>query len=146
MKKFLILLLIVIGAAFAQVKAQTVLPSGKYAVEYTGVSSDTVGAATVTTWNKGWVMTDGDAVFYNAKVKVADKAANGACTIALQGKYFTDDTYTTITTLTWHATGTDTTVLFTGNTNKVYYRYFNFLVTRTASSAKVIYTKLSLKK
>lgn len=146
MKKFLMLLLIVIGAALAQVKAQTVLQPETWAVEYTGVASDTVGAATVTTWNKGFFLNKGDALFYNAKVKVADKAANGACTITLQGKYFANDTYTTITTMTWLAGGTDTTVLFTGNTNKVYYRFLNFLVTRTASSAKVISIKLSLKK
>lgn len=145
MKNLLMLLLIVIGAAFTQVKAQTVLQPGTWAVEYTGVASDTVGAATVTTWNKGFFLNKGETLFYNAKVKVTDKVAGAACTVALQGKYFANDTYATITTMTWTGAGTDTTVLFTGNTTAVFYRYLNFLVTRTAGVAKVTSIKLSLK-
>lgn len=147
MKKFLCLLLLFIGMAFTQVKAQTNLQPEVWAAEYVSTSAaDTVGAATVTTWAKGWMLNKGDALFYNAKVKVSDHIAGAACTVALQGKYFAGDTYTTITTMTWLAGGTDTTVLFTGNTNKVYYRYLNFLVTRTAGVAKIDYVKISLKK
>ena len=148
MKNLLCLLLLFIGFAFNQVKAQANLQPEVWAAEYVSVSAgDTVGAATVTTWNRGWMLNKGDALFYNAKVKVSDHIAGAGCSVVMQGKYFAGDAYVNIgSALVWSGSGTDTTFTFTSNTNKVYYRYLNFLVTRTTGVAAIDYVKLSLKK
>lgn len=148
MKKVIFLLILIIATAFTQVVAQTNLQPEVWATEYVSTSAaDTVGAATVTTWNKGWMLNKGDAVFYNAKVKVSDHIAGAGCSVIMQGKYFAGDSYVNIgSPLVWAGTGTDTTFTFTSNTNKIYYRYLNFLVTRTAAVAAIDYVKLSLKK
>ena len=116
-----------------------------YFVDYTGVATDTVGVGT-TTWNYPVEINKTDGVFYSSKVKVMDVTAGAQCTIALQGKYFDDDDYSTITTKTWYGGGTDTTVVFQNVATKSYYRYMRVLVTRTANKAKIGYVKLSLKK
>jgi len=148
MKKFLCLLLLLIGFSFTQVKAQITLQPEKWFTEYVSTSAgDTVGAATVTTWNKAWMVNKGDGLFYNAKVKVSDHIAGAGCSVIMQGKYFANDAYVNIgSAVTWAGTGTDTTITFTSNTNKVYYNYLNFLVTRTAAVAAIDYVKLSMKK
>lgn len=143
MKKFILMLILSVGAVAIQ--AQTVLPTTKYIYSYTGVASDTVGAVE-TTWNKAIQLNKLDGLFYNASVKVSDSTVGAKCSVALQGKIFAEDAYTTITTVTWYGGGTDTTILFTQNTNKIYYRYLNVLVTRVAAKAKVSKINISLKK
>ena len=145
MKKLLFLSIASICLFSINSTAQTVLPTNKYIYEYTGAASDSVGVVN-TTWNKAIQLNKLDGLFYNAAVKVSDITANATCTIKLQGKMFATDTYTDITTLAWTGTGTDTTFVFTGNTNKIYYRYLNFLVTGTANKTKIDFVKLSLKK
>jgi len=143
MKKVILFLILCFG--FISLQAQTVLPIEKYIFSYVGISTDTVGVGT-TVLNKAIQLNKLDGIFYNAKVKVSDVTAGATCTIALQGKIFSSDTYTTINTYTWYGGGTDTTVLFTSNTNKVYWRYLNFKITRTANKAKLTSIDLSIKK
>jgi len=145
MKKMKKLLLVTMLFAFAFAQAQTILPVKTYIYTYTGVATDTVGSGT-TTWNKAIQLNKLDGLYYNAKVKVSDVVDGAACTVKLQGKIFSTDSYTDISTVTWTGAGTDTTILFTQNSNKVYYRYLNFLVTRTAGKLKVDYINLSLKR
>jgi len=139
------LLLVTMLFAFAFAQAQTILPVKTYIYTYTGLATDTVGSGT-TTWNKAIQLNKLDGLYYNAKVKVSDVVAGAACTVKLQGKIFSTDSYTDISTVTWTGAGTDTTILFTQNSSKVYYRYLNFLVTRTAGKLKVDYINLSLKR
>ena len=143
MRKLILMLTLFVGAVAIQ--AQTVLPVEKYVYSYAGLSTDTVGAVG-TTWTKAIQLNKLDGLFYNASVKVADVTAGAKCSVALQGKFFSGDAYTTITTVTWYAGGTDTTILFTQNSSKIYYRYLNFRVTRVAAKAKVDLINLSLKK
>ena len=143
MKKIILFLVLCLG--FASLKAQVILPVKKFIYEFNGTAADTVGSVD-TTWNKSIQLNKLDGLFYNAKVKLSDVAAGAACTVALQGKMFANDSYSTITTVDWKGGGTDTTILFTQNTNKVYWRYLNFQVTRTASKAKITKIDLSLKK
>lgn len=145
MKKLLFLLTALTCLFSISSTAQTILPVKKYIYEYKGVASDTVGVVD-TVWNKAIQLNKLDGLFYNAAVKVSDATAGATCKIKLQGKVFATDTYTDITELKWTGTGTDTTFVFTGNTNKIYYRYLNFLVTGTANKTKIDYVKLSLKK
>lgn len=144
MKKFIALLIIFVGVGLQTANSQ-ILPVDKYIFEYTGVATDTIGA-TGTTFVKEIQLNKFDGLFYNAKVKVSDYTAGAGCTSVLYGKYFANDTYQAITTYTWYGGGTDTTFVYTANTNKVYYRYLKFVVTRTTSKAKINYIGLSLKK
>lgn len=145
MKKFIALLIIALGFGCMPVKAQIVLPVQKFIYQFTGAASDTVGAVS-TTWSKELQLNKLDGLFYNASVKVSDSTVGAKCSVALQGKYFADDAYTTITTVTWYGGGTDSTILFTQNSNKIYYRYLKVLVTRVAAKAKVSQINISLKK
>lgn len=151
MKKFIILIALAIaGFSFSGTYAQKLitpnpLATDVYLVDYTGLASDTVGVGN-TTWGYVQLLNKSDGLYYNAKVKVSDVTAGAACTVKLQGKYFDDDAFADITTYTWYGGGTDTTLVFTSNTNKVYYRYLKVLVSRTASKLKVNSVKISLKK
>lgn len=116
----------------------------EYGYTFTGGVSDTVGAVT-TTWNKAIELNKTAGQYYMAQVKVADVTVGAKVTVALQGKYFQSDSYTTIGTVTWYGGGTDTTINFAGVTNKVYYNYLNVLATRVAAKGKVSYIKLILK-
>lgn len=145
MKKLIAFLILAIGFACLPSKAQTILPVGKFIYSYTGVATDTVGA-TSTTWSKEIQLNKLDGLFYNSSVKVSDAVAGAKCSVALQGKYFSTDEYTTITTVTWYGGGTDTTILFTQNSSKIYYRYLKYLVTNVTPRAKVSLINLSLKK
>jgi len=145
MKKIILFLIIAIGFLASTVKAQTILPVEKYVFSYVGVATDTVGVGT-TVWNKAIQLNKLDGLFYNANIKVSDVTAGATATIKLKGKVFGSDTYTDITTVLWKGGGTDTTIVFTSNTNKVYWRYLQFEVTRTNAKLKVDYINLSLKK
>ena len=143
MKKLILFLFLCIG--FISVQAQTILPVNKYIYEYVGISADTVGVGT-TIWTKTIQLNKLDGLFYNAKLKVSDVTAGATVTVKLKGKIFSSDAYSDITSLEWKGGGTDTTFLFTSNTNKVYWRYLQFEVTRTANKAKIDLLNLSLKK
>ena len=145
MKKFIFLLCAIFAVMFTSVQAQTILQPKQFIFQYTGTATDTVGVGT-TTWGKEILLNKLDGVLYTCAVKVSDYTAGSACTIALQGKIFNTDTYSTITTKTWYGGGTDTTVVFQNVASKIYYRYLKVLVTRTASKAKVDYVKLSLRR
>jgi hypothetical protein len=139
MKKLFLFLL----AMIAYVSASAI-GALEYGYTYTGVATDTVGAV-ITTWAKPMELNKTAGQYYMAQVKVADVDAGAKITVALQGKYFQSDSYTTIGTVTWYGGGTDTTINFAGVTNKVYYNYLNVLATRVASKGKVSYIKLILK-
>ena len=143
MKKVILLLIICLG--FVSLQAQTILPAQKYVYSYVGVAADTVGVSD-TIWRKSIQLNKLNGLYYNANLKVSDVAAGATATIKLKGKVFGTDEYTDISTVLWKGGGTDTIVTFTSNANKIYYRYLQFEVKRTASKAKISFINLSLKK
>ena len=150
MKKFILLIALAIG--FLSISAQTVkkytLPVNQYFWNYTGTAADTLGVGQ-TTWGYETIINKQDGFFYNIRVKVSDKTTGGAGvgTIKLQGKHFSTDAYSDITTISWTGVGsTDTIAPFSQVTTKQYYRYLKILVTRTGGLIKVDYIKNSLKK
>lgn len=153
MKKFIFIIvaLIMTFAVKAQV-AKVDAPwdfANKWVSEYTGTAVDTLGTVTATTWSYTYPINKPDGVMYVGKVKVSDKTtgAAGVCTIKIRGKYFEADAWTDITTISWTGVGsTDTTAVFTSVSNKVYYRYLNFLVTNSSGKSKVDFAKLLIKK
>jgi choline dehydrogenase-like flavoprotein len=143
MKKLILFLMIFVAVS---VSAQKQLDPNIYVLEYTGVATDTVGVG-VTTWNYPVSVNKTDGLFYNMQVKVQDVTAGSAGTVKLQGKYWANDTYSDITTVTWTGVGsTDSIINYLSNTNKAYYRFYNVLVTRTAGKFKVVHVKQSYKK
>lgn len=153
MKKIILLIALFIGFVATAQKAYTppafAGEAGQWVTEYTGVSADTLGTVTATTWSYAVTVNKADGLFYVGKIKVSDKTtgANGVCTVKMQGKYFAADAYTDITSVSWTGVGsTDSTITYTSVSNKVYYRYLRFLVTNTSGKSKVDYAKLLIKK
>lgn len=143
MKKYIVFLLIMIAVV---ANAQKQLDPNIYVVEYAGLATDTVGVG-VTTWNYPIAVNKTDGLFYDMQVKVADVTAGSAGTVKLQGKYWSGDEYTDITTVTWTGVGsTDSIINYLSHTNKTYYRFYNIKVTRTSGKFKVIHVKQSYKK
>lgn len=149
MKKFFIfgILAIMSAVVFSQTSKQVTLKPAQYYLMYTGIAADSINAATKdSTWNMVVRLNKGDGVLYNAKVKVQDLTAGATAKIILQGRNFATDSWTTITTKAWKGGGTDTTVLFTNVSSKIYYRHLNFKLSGTANKAKLSYINLSIKK
>lgn len=150
MKKIILFLILALSFSLsAQIAKVSTMPQEVYYAEYTGTAVDTLGTVTATTWSQEYVVNKTDGLFYNVRVKVADKTtgANGAGTIKFQEKHFDTDTYSDITTITWTGIGsTDTIAQFAQVSTKQYQRYFRILVTCTAGKAKILYTKTAFKK
>ena len=138
-------LILFLSCLLIAVVANAQLKNGAFYYAYTGLASDTAGVGT-TTFTKTISVNTDDATYYMAKVKVSDVTAGATGTVALKGRVFPDDAWTTITTTTWAGGGTDTTIVFTGQTNKNFYREFGITVTRTANKLKLTNFKISLKK
>ena len=151
MKKLFLLLLVAIiaisaGAATTLTKSKVLKPYVWFD-NYTGTTVDSLGVGQ-TTWNYEIRINKPDAVLYDVRIKVADKStgSNGAAVIKLQGKRFSGDNYSDITTKTWYGGGADTTISITESSTKTLYRYLNVNVVRSAGTLKVDYLKTSLKK
>jgi len=152
MKK-LILFLFVMFAFVANAQIAKTIPSldmaNVWVKEYTGTAVDTLGTVTATTWSYEVPVNKPDGLMFIGKIKLSDKTtgANGVCTAKFQGKYFAADAYTDITSVSWTGVGsTDSTITYTGVSNKVYYRYLRYLVTDTGGKTKVDFVKLLIKK
>ena len=104
------------------VTAQVKLKPNQFAYVYTGVSVDSV-SVNDTVFAKEIFVNKPTTLYYNVSVKITE-IASASCTISLQGKIFSDDVYTNITTATYSGGGSDTTVIFTQNTTKQFYRYY----------------------
>jgi hypothetical protein len=149
MKKLVLLLIAVCSFAFAN--AQTATPiqftPDQWFVSYTGSATlDTVSVNN--TWYKEILPNKGQRLMYNIRVKITEVSAVSAGTpvaVALQGKVFDTDTYTTITTLNYRGTGTDTTLTYSEASTAQVYRYFKVLITPASGKVKTTFVKASFK-
>lgn len=152
MKKIILFLFVMLAFVANAQKAIQIAPLDYNSVwinEYTGVATDTLGTVTATTWSYEIPVNKSDGLYYVGKIKVSDKTtgAAGVCTVKIQGKYFAADAYTDITTVSWTGVGsTDSTIVYTSVSNKVYYRYLRFHVTNTSGKSKIDFVKLMIKK
>lgn len=149
MKQFIFMVMLFVGITTATAqKAYTLNMGNLWVSEYAGIASDTLGTVVATTFSYTYELNKPEGVFFNGRVKVSDKTtgANGVCTIVIQGKHFSTDTYSTLKTVSWTGIGsTDTVAPLTEVTTKMYYRYYKVLVTNTGGKSKVDYVKLSFK-
>lgn len=142
MKKVLIFIMLLAAISLSAQK----ITEKVWSYAYTGVSTDTIGAGT-TTWTKSVQVVLPYPVAYVFQVKVSDRGAGGAATVALKAKNFATDAYSTLTTVTWTGVGsTDSVITFNSTTNKHNYNYYQVLVTRTANKATVNWLKAYVKK
>ena len=147
MKKIkIVIALICFVLAFSITEKATaqVLREGVYLYDYTGVSTDTVGTG-ATTWYKEVQPDKPQMLYYNNQLKVTKVSGSPRASIKLQGKNFSTDAYTDITTTAYYGTGTDTTINYTQVTTKQSYRYYKLLITATAGKTKVSWFKASFK-
>jgi len=152
MKKLILFLCLAIGFLVNAQIAKVATPldfSTVYFSNYIGTAVDTLGTVTATTWSYEIPVNKADGLYYVSKIKIADKTtgANGVCTIKWQGKYLATDNYTDITTVQWvGVASTDTTIVFSNVSSKLYYSYFRQLVTNTSGKSKIVYTNNLFKK
>jgi hypothetical protein len=149
MKKFILLLVACVSFAIAsaQTAVPVTLPADQWFVSYVGNATlDTVTVGN--TWYKEILPNKGQRLMYNIRVKITEVSAVSAGTpvaVALQGKVFDTDTYTTITTLNYRGTGSDTTLTYSEASTPQVYRYFKVLITPASGKVKTTFIKASFK-
>ena len=124
--------------------AQVKLKPSTYALVYTCLAVDTV-SATDTAWTYEVFVNKPTSLFYNVSTKITELTSPGKCAVSLQGKIFSDDDYTNITTYNYLGSGTDTTIVFTQNTTKQFYRYYRVRVVHADGKAKIYNIKFYFK-
>jgi hypothetical protein len=139
------ILFIMLCIATLAVSAQK-LTATDWSYSYVGVAADTIGAV-ATTWSKTIDVSAPEQKAVAIQLKLTDKVAGGAATVALQGRVFATDAYSTISTITWTGIGsTDSTITINSGTTLYNYNYYKVLVTRTANKATINSLKLVVKK
>lgn len=144
MKKYILLLIAFLTITMV-CTAQVKLLPGKYFLNHAGLATDTVGAVG-TTWNYPIFVNKGFGYFYINAVKVQEVTSDFKCSIKLQGKNRSTESYSDITTLYYYGTGTDSTLNFSNVSTKTNYNYLNYLVTRISGKGKVVFCDFNIKK
>lgn len=97
-------------------------------------ASDTVNA-TDTTWYFQWLL---NGVAWpnktDVKVKIDETSGTGSCAVSLQGKKFSGDDWTNITTVNYAGGGSDTTFTISDGTARLY-RYYRLFVDKVSAAA-----------
>ncbi len=107
------------------------LKVSEYFPYYAGVAGDTCGT-TQDTMEYKWFVNKERALLYDWNVKVTEKRGRGLLTISLQGRNFSTESWTNITSTTYYGGGTDTTVKFSQQTtaSAVFYNHFRVYLTK----------------
>ena len=150
MKNLLIILSLLLSMFLISASAQAqdkVLQKGTSFETYTGVDADTLSADE--TWSYSVLSYSDYGKFHNVKVNLDSISGTPTCDIKLQGKVFSDDSWTDIETVSWAGTTSDTTFTFSEASTAKYYRYYKVLIdtdaTEQSLSIGYIYFKLWFK-
>lgn len=134
MKKLVLLLIV----AFAvSVSAQNILSlsDANLTYKYAGVVSDT--ATNAAPFTKIVTPNSTFSLWYNMKVKITEATASTATAIALKARMFPTDAWTTLTTIVYYGTGTDTTVAYQQIATKMAWNYYGLVLTPTTGRVKL---------
>jgi hypothetical protein len=149
MKKFIFgLSLVVALLSIHPVQAQKVLGDNTWIYSWTSAStnSDTIGTVP-TLWQSDSIsINKGDAYYYDFQVGLHEITSPFKATSVLKARKFSTDAWTTLTTSTYYGTGTDTVINYVSETNKSFYRYYKFTITRITGKGKPSFIYLSLHK
>ncbi|HRY33404.1 MAG TPA: hypothetical protein P5531_10600 [Bacteroidales bacterium] len=147
MKKFILsvtLLFLVVLSGFAQDKICS-LKSDQYYQDITFSTRDTI-TDNDTLYTVDYDLNKAMPVKYNVAVKLTKVSGAPLVVASLQGKVFSTDTWTNITSVTWHGSSSDTTIKYTQNSTAQYYRFLRlqFDANTTAQKSRLTYSKFKL--
>jgi len=132
MKKFVLFLIVAFAAvvSFAQTRSTT-LSAGTYYYEFPVGASDTIIKSTNKTYQM--LLNKPEPIRVSCRVDLDSISGNGTDTIALQGKVFDTDAWTTIADTIYSGTGI---VTLDGIAADQYYRYLRVYVGATSTTGK----------
>lgn len=136
MKKLLgiILIAILTSTVVCAQQSKTLQPTA-FGYSYTAVAGDTI-SATDTAWTYDVTVNKATPLYYNFAVKVL-KVSAGSCTVYVMGKIYPTDEFTPISSGTFAGSQADTTILFTQNTTRQFYRIYRVKVVYVSGKTKV---------
>lgn len=124
----LIGLVLILGGVFAQDRSYTLTnPVSYYSLPYR--AADSVSSkSSDSTWYFQVLLANFDyPVKVNMKVTLDEISGTGSCAFSLQGKQFSGDSWTNITTVNYSGAGSDTTFTITDGTARQFRYYRGFL-------------------
>jgi len=151
MRKFIIMLALIAVAAMASAQDRSKhfeLGRNDIFFNYTGTVADSIGVTQDTVEYKWFINKEYD-LFYDVQVKVKEIRGRGLNTISLQGRTFSNDAWTNITSITYYGGGSDTTVNFTQHTtgSAVPYNHLRIYITKANNlgATQVVYISGAVK-
>jgi hypothetical protein len=142
MKKVMILLfgiaLIMSFSVNAQDHSKT-LKSSAYYYEFSFTSSDYVEASD--TYYVQVTSRKLEPLKYSIKVEMDSISGDPQVAVSIQGKVFTGDSWTNISTTTWMGTASDTSFILSEISTAKYYRYWRVYFVATGTAQKATITK-----
>lgn len=148
MKKFILFLMALI-AVVASVSAQVTSPAVELDRDgwyyYFGGSATVDTASTGGAWSKIIMPNKPQILFYDMRVKITEVTATTSTAIALKAKKMDTDAWTTVTTITYKGTGSDTTVVFSEASTATHWRFYQWVVTPANGKVKVSWGKYAIK-
>lgn len=135
MKKIVLLLIACISFAYANAQ----MSDASLYFKYTGLATDTVSQTR--TWSYSVKPNSTYALYYDFVFKLTEVVATTQTAIALQARKFDTDSWSTITTINYKGTGSDTTFYYTQESTKQFYNEWRFLITPTSGKVKPSFIK-----
>ena len=144
MKKIVLLLSMIVFGLSMQAQNVIALSDANLMFKYAGLATDTVSQTR--TWNMTITPNSTYSLWYNMSVKITEVAATTQTAVALRAKMFDTDAWSTITTVNYKGTGSDTTIAFQEITTKKSWNYYNILITPTNGKIKATFIKAAFRK
>jgi hypothetical protein len=119
--------------AFIDVSGST---NESYIYKYPSESADTLIESETWNFDIGILKDYSTDLKYEARVALDSISGTPSLNIILQGKYSWNDSYTSLDTVAWAGTSSDTTAVFTYSTAKNY-RFVNIAIVADATDQKV---------
>ena len=123
----------------AQDQSKT-LKSTAYYYEFPFTSSDYVEASD--TYYVQVTSRKVEPLKYDIKVGMDSISGDPQVAVSIQGKVFTGDSWTNISTTTWMGTSSDTSFILTETSTAKYYRYWRVYFVATGTTQKATITKV----
>ena len=133
MKK--VILLLVLAASFTFVKAQTAMGDGNLYFNMSTTAADTASAAG--TWSKSFYPNCTFGLFHSVALKITEVSATTSTVCVWRVRTFPTQSWTTLNTITYKGTGSDTTMFVTEVSNKKYGMEYGWLITPANGKVRV---------